>query len=741
MGHPDPAAETADRAEELLEETWSQRNRSVRGRELRVELMVSAVFFAALAALLAFAPDAGSPHAAAGALVVAYAIAARIEFPVGAGIVVPTEIFLIPMFVVAPAQLVPGMVFAGLLLGALGSAALGRTDLDRIVYCAGDAFHALGPALVLVVFADGTLTGADAPTLLLAFAAQFAFDLTSSAFSSLVLRIRAGVQLRVMAQVWLVDGALAPFGLLAAAVASDHPWAALAPLPVLGLLVVMARDRRHRIARAHDRLVALEHERLRLRGAIERVGDAFASSLDIDALLEIVTRAAMEALDAEAARANFPHAERASRQLGLLDSDEVRSALVAAAGDDGPVVERAGVHALAGRIGPDGYPIAVVSVARRREFSDDERQTFDHLCEQATVSAANAVRHEQLQAGEARLRAQAFKDPLTGLANRARFAQFLEEAEARVARDAREVAVLFIDLDGFKVVNDTLGHEAGDEVLVAIADRLRQLVRDADVAARIGGDEFAVLLNELTGMGQAHAVAVRLVDHLSAAIRTRGTEFVVRASVGLAPVAAGLSHEEILNRADLAMYAAKRQGGNRVAVFNSDMLAHSETRAELAQDLRGAAERDELELHFQPVIDLAAGTIPMVEALVRWEHPTRGPLTPADFITLAEETACIDALGHFVLDEACRAVASWTALDPYVSVSVNVSAAQFRDGRFADSVTTAIARHSLTPDRLVLEVTESVLVEPDPRPLPTSRRCARRGSRSRSTTSGPATRR
>ena len=714
MGRPE--------VEELLESSWPGRGRSIRGRELRVELTVTAAFLGAAAALLALAPGALRLDPVAMAAVVAYAIAANAAFPVGAGFAAPTVLFLAPLFVLASAPLVPVLVFAGLVLATLALVAAGRARLDRLATCGGDAIHALGPALVLVVFADGSAADVSPAIIALAFVAQLGFDFGSSLLRELpVHRMPPQLHAKVLARVWAVDLALLPFGLLAAVASEEVAWAALAPLSLLPLLYALGADRSRRIASADDRLRALEHERRRHQTAIERIGDALASRLDLAALLDVVTRVATEALESEAGRGsargtsaltpgpsalvNDPAGREAA--LGLAERRALASAQLAE-------VEEGGVHAVASPLGGPPEPIGVVAVARSRAYSNEERALLARLCQQAAVSAEEALRHERLRVAEARLRHQAFHDALTGLANRAMFVDRLQEAVRGHASGSRELAVLFVDLDGFKLANDTLGHEAGDELLVAIGRRLEACLRPGDTPARFGGDEFAAVLERLQHRAQATTLAERLRDKLSQPISVQGREFVVYPSIGLAFSGAGVDHEQLLRNADLAMYSAKQAGGNRVTAFEDEMLVRATTRIELAQDLPDALARGDFELRFQPIIDLGGGGVHAVEALVRWHHPSRGVLEPGEFIASAEHMGMIDELGRFVLDEACRlASAEFPSGVGKPKVSVNVSPMQLRDVRFVTDVIDRIRRHDVAPERLIIEVTESMAIEAD----------------------------
>jgi diguanylate cyclase (GGDEF)-like protein len=716
MTQPDvtPGSPPSDSGE-LLEASWTDRGRAVRGRELGLELLMTSGFVACLAALIAIAQPGEAPHPVAWAVVVAYAIAARTDFPIGSGHVVPTQLFLVPLFALAPAQLVPALVFVGLAVGVAGEAALGRTRSDRLVYCGGDAMHSLGPALVLCMFAGGDGFAAGPEVLLLAFAAQLAFDFASSSLHDLlVFGTRPKLHARVLVWVWGVDAALAPLGLMAAEATLLVPLAGLAALPLVALLSALSADRSRRIDHAHERLEALNRERRRREAAVQRVGDALASNLDIAALMDVVGRAAVEALEGEAGRAREAVRAHASGDVvgppgaaALLDEVEV---LALAASGEVAALERGGYFALAGVIGD----IGVISVARSTPFEPEERSLLAHLCTQAAASAANLVGHQRLRDAEARLRHQAFHDGLTGLANRALFSDRVAHALQRTVRDPQPLGVLYIDLDGFKLVNDTLGHDAGDELLVVAAERIRSCLRTEDTAARLGGDEFAVLLEDLPEPGEAEAVAERLRVALRAPVPIREREFVVRASIGIALPAPGADPESVLRQADLAMYSAKSRGGDRVEPFRAEMLASADTRTELANDLSRAVERGEIELHFQPIYDLETDRPHAVEALARWRHPRRGLLAPAAFIPLAEERGLIDTLGRFIVDEACRVAAGWHGGEHGPpKVTVNVSSAQLRMATFAGFVAGTLRSHGLESDRLMLEVTESVAVATD----------------------------
>ena len=313
---------------------------------------------------------------------------------------------------------------------------------------------------------------------------------------------------------------------------------------------------------------------------------------------------------------------------------------------------------------------------------------------------------------ERQLTHQAFHDPLTGLANRALFRDRVQHALAVRRRTVRPRAVLFRDLDGFKANNDSLGHSVGDQLLAAVSRRLQGVVRPGDTVARLGGDEFAVLLEDLDGIEVAQHVASRFLQELAMAFSLAGHEVFVGASVGVALSAQNDDANELLRNADLAMYRAKALGKNRCEVFEPDMHAAALDRMAVENDLRHAVVRGELVLHYQPVVELATGRVVGVEALVRWNHPTRGLVSPLDFINVAEESGLIVPVGRWVLTEACRQVARWRReTGRPLRLSVNISARQLEAPRLAEHVARTLRSTGLPPNDLVLEITESMLVD------------------------------
>ncbi len=322
----------------------------------------------------------------------------------------------------------------------------------------------------------------------------------------------------------------------------------------------------------------------------------------------------------------------------------------------------------------------------------------------------------QLQLANTELRQRAFADPLTGLPNRLLFEDRLIHALLRLERTNRKrtrerLGILFVDLDGFKPINDSFGHAAGDQILVSAAKRLLSQARSSDTVARVGGDEFLLLLEPPHDTAACIAVANRIIDSLSKPFKLGNKELQITCSIGILVYPDFGDRDHLIANADAAMYAAKRNGGNGYVVFESHMGSDASEQLELQNDLRHAIQRQQILLHYQPKIDGERGSIIGVEALLRWLHPERGMIAPDIFIPLAERFGMINHLGNWVLEEACRQLAEWRDLGLHMRVAINLSVHQLRESGLANRITQALQRHKVQAHQLLCEITESVAME------------------------------
>jgi diguanylate cyclase (GGDEF)-like protein len=521
-------------------------------------------------------------------------------------------------------------------------------------------------------------------------------------------------------------------GLVAALIVSTEPWAL--PLLVVPLLTVFLAYRAYVTERKRGERLEFLYEANRTLSRSPEIAEA----------LEGLLARSLDAFRAERAEIILwtPDKPPLRTTLGPGDHKEVMAEvdpavavdLQSLVSNDRPVVtlpdaahgsaiseylgERGVQKAMLAMLPGEDRVIGTLMLSNRygvvRDFSADDLKLFETLANNASV----ALQYDRLEQAIARLkdlqqqlRHQAFHDSLTDLPNRALFISSVREA---LDTAPEELAVLFIDVDDFKTVNDTLGHAVGDELLVGVADRLRSCVRPQDEIARLGGDEFAVRLHDANDAeGAAESVAKRIMEAFQLPIEAGGELLSVRLSVGIASARQGASDEdELIRHADMAMYQAKMAGKACFERFDPEAQAAMLHRRQMKDDLRRAVETGELAVHYQPIVALATGAAESAEALVRWEHPERGRIMPAEFIPLAEETWMIVAIGRFVLREACLQARRWQEeAGAMRAVHVNLSALELRQDDLIDTVREAIENAGIAPSDLVLEITESQLLE------------------------------
>ncbi len=469
----------------------------------------------------------------------------------------------------------------------------------------------------------------------------------------------------------------------------------------LQLLGVVENERALRVrseqqALENTRLLKDLRERGRLLEALSNIQRSISHRAPLEDILAAVVASAAELLRDPTASLNL---------IGGEDPPDGGVCVRAVADNRLHVVEGTEA-AMAAPVHEQGDVVGALRVRSRepqRTYSRAEQEILVALAENASLALTDAKTVGAMVH-------QALHDTLTGLPNRALFVDRLAHA---LSRRGAEVAVLFIDLDRFKAINDTLGHAAGDALLVSVAERIGRCLRGADTAARLGGDEFAVLLEDVVELGDAIAVAERIAKAFRAPFSLDGHEVFCACSIGIARGHGG--GDELLRNADVAMYRAKADGSD-FAVFEPSMRAEVIERLELEADLRKAEERGQLEVHYQPLVALADGSLAGFEALIRWRHPQRGIVAPAAFIPVAEESGLIHSVGRWVLNTACAQAAHWDRVRPTPPggaprwITVNLSGLELERPDLVDQVAAALDASGLAPERLVLEITETVLM-------------------------------
>lgn len=355
----------------------------------------------------------------------------------------------------------------------------------------------------------------------------------------------------------------------------------------------------------------------------------------------------------------------------------------------------------------------------RIRAADGSERWIEHVCKTVVDNNGQCIGQRgshrdisQRRLAEERLEFFINRDPLTGLPNRALFHELLSHTLRRAERDQTKFALLFIDLDNFKNINESLGHSVGDKLLVEAGMRLKALLPDMDAIARMGGDEFNIILHQSEGMPWIDLIAQRMIDAMAKPFELDGNSVYVGASGGIALYPSdGSDAETLQSNAGAALHQAKLRGRGMLRFFSSEMTGRAKARLTLEADLRRAVDRDELRLYYQPQVDLVSGQVVGAEALVRWQHPSRGLIPPGEFIPLAEESGCILQLGDWVLQTACEQIKRWSDVGLMMrQVAVNVSAVQLSRGALVEKVKEAIQRSGILPDQLEIEITESSIM-------------------------------
>jgi diguanylate cyclase (GGDEF)-like protein/PAS domain S-box-containing protein len=679
--------------------TRAREDSKVDRRERRTEAAVAAAFVACAGTLtLVTAPHAFDVPVAAWLTGLAFVLL-QIEFEVGQGRTRPVQLALVPMLIVLPPALVPGLLAFANVLARLPQG--GRSFTRLVSSPIADVWFALGPAVVLTVAGSPSGFWAWTVVAVLALSAQIGLD-----FAVASVRLRAGLGLSMegllsgFGWVYLVDVLLTPVGILAAVVGAESPWSVAAVLPLAALLSIFARERAGRIENARALHRMAEENEARLESIVQNSSDLIAI-VQGDGVIRTLTGATETVFGADRQAA----VGRPLQDWAHPDDAPLVSALLTRVALSDAQTQHDEEWRILRADGSYGY---VETVAMN--LLHDERL-------RGIVLTARDV--EDRRAFEEQLRHRAFHDPLTQLANRALFYDRIEHALARELRDEQRVAVLFIDLDDFKAINDDMGHGVGDELLVAVAGRLRGSLRSADTVARLGGDEFGVLIEGVAGSNEVVQTAERILGRFSEPFIVHGEAIAVRLSIGIAVTAepdVDSGVDEMLRKADLAMYAAKRGGKGRWDLYDRDFerlaLPASDSEPErLTWFQRGAEQREEvvnllrrddaIRMVFQPILDLRTGSVAGYEALARFVTPETRP--PNAWFAQAHRFG----LGYELEARALAAALAVPGRLPGTYLTVNVS-----PSALASAPVQAVLPESL--EDIVVELTENELLSEAP---------------------------
>lgn len=619
------------------------------------------------------------------------------------------------------------------LLGAGAALVMLRQPPLKIAFNMGQ--YLVVAVITLVIFSAAPETGA-APALI-QWLATFSATIASSAVSAVLIAVvitlsGAAPQVQRLPQMLQVGAAVAAsntsLALLAVAILWVNPAAIwLLTIPVLTLFVAYQAYLSER--QKHDRLELL-YESSQIFQRTPEMDSAMVSLVEHLRVMFGCDRGELLLLDDSGAILRTMVGPNDDREVMAsvrpdaalwvaLEKAQRPFVYEPAAEDVGGqalLYRQAMVSPMRGEKGLMGAIIVSDRTTNGEPYSPEELRLFETVATQATVALQNGQLEQslaELSRLKEELHHQAYHDPMTGLANRLLFIDLVEEA-VHSSADEQVCAVLFLDLDDFKIVNDALGHTAGDMLLITVARRIEDSLRHRDVAARLGGDEFAVLVRDGQSVSDAERVAERILTSLRAPLQLGAQQIFVNASIGIAaPHDPDQPASELLRDADVAMYTAKAAGKGRISIFEPQMHTAVIERHELSRELSRAVGRDDIFVHYQPIVSLETGRVEGLEALARWRHPTRGDVPPEAFISLAEESGTIIPLGRKVLTQACEQVARWSRLPgmkqpPFISV--NLSAFQVQEPGFVLEVENVLHATGLHPRQLVLEVTETAMV-------------------------------